>query len=128
MNFSAQLPFEQRLLVPALANLLSHIFPLTVDKLFFLLEWLFISLFYFSLYQLLQLEFSPRQAQLLSWLSILLLPLMTVINYRFRVYGGAPFFYPSDTASLFFMALGFLLCLRTKWVDRKITRLNSSHS
>ncbi|KTD36436.1 hypothetical protein Lnau_1420 [Legionella nautarum] len=115
MNFSARLPFEQRILVPALANGLSRVFPLTVDKLFFLLEWLFISLFYFSLFQLLKLEFNQRQAQLLAWLSILLLPLMTVVNYRFRVYGSAPFFYPSDTAALFFMTLGFLLCLRAKW-------------
>ncbi|KTC84687.1 MULTISPECIES: hypothetical protein [Legionella] len=116
MNFSAQLPYEQRILVPALANVLSRVFPLAVDKLFFLLEWLFISLFYFSLFQLLKLEFNQRQAQLLSWLCILLLPLMTVINYRFKVYGSAPFFYPSDTAALFFMTLGFLLCLRAKWV------------
>jgi hypothetical protein len=116
MSFSARLPFEQRLLVPALANVLSRVVPLSVDKLFFLLEWLFISLFYFSLFQLLKLEFNQRQAQLLAWLSILLLPLMTVINYRFTMNGSAPFFYPSDTATLFFMTLGFLLCLRAKWV------------
>lgn len=35
MSFSAHLPFEQRLLVPALANVLSRVFPLSVDKLFF---------------------------------------------------------------------------------------------
>ncbi|KTD30164.1 MULTISPECIES: hypothetical protein [Legionella] len=116
IHFSAQLPFGQRLLVPALVNGLTYVFPFTIDELFFLLEWLFISLFYFCLYQLLLLEFNSRQARLLSWLCILLLPLVTVINYRYRVFGGAPFFYPSDTASLFFMTLGFLFCLREKWI------------
>ncbi len=115
MHFSARLPFGQRLLVPALANALSLILPLTVDQLFFLLEWLFISLFYFALIKLLRLEFNAKQAQLLSWLCILLLPLLTVINYRFSRNGLAAVFYPADTAALFFMAMGFFLCLQARW-------------
>jgi len=116
MHFSVRLPFGQRLLVPALANLTSHILPLEADKLFFLMEWLFISLFYFALNRLLQEEFSRKEAQLLSWLFLLLLPLMTVINYRLSSDGIATFFYPCDSASLFFMAVGFLLCLRSQWI------------
>ncbi len=116
MNFSVRLPFGQRLLVPALVNLIAPIIPLKVDELFFLMEWLFISLFYFALFSLLRQEFSPRQSQFLSWLFILLLPLITVVNYRFQNNGIATFFYPYDTASLFFMAMGFLFCLRSQWL------------
>jgi hypothetical protein len=116
VNFSARLPFGQRMLVPAMVNFIDYFLPLSVDNLFFLMEWLFISLFYFTLVKLLEYEFEPRQAQLLSWLCILLMPLVTVINYRFTSGGNATFFYPCDTASLFFMAMGFLLCLREKWI------------
>ncbi|TAL59016.1 MAG: hypothetical protein EPN84_12025, partial [Legionella sp.] len=116
LDFTARLPFGQRLLVPALAHWISIIVPLKVDHLFFLMEWLFVSLFYFALVKLLEEEFSHRQAQLLSWLFLLLLPLMTIINYRFTTGGEATFFYPYDTASLFFLAVGFLLCLREQWL------------
>lgn len=116
IDFSVRLPFGQRLLVPSLANAATHFLPLRVDKLFFLLEWLFISLFYFALRNLLKQEFIPQQAQLLSWLFIILLPLMTVINYRFTSNGEATFFYPSDSASLFFMVVGYLFCLRSQWL------------
>ena len=115
-NFSARLPFGQRLLVPAIVHFLNWFLPLSLYHLFFLVERLFITLFYFALVKLLAYEFHPRQAQLLSWLFILLLPLITVINYRFTWGGEATFFYPWDTASLFFMAMGFLLCLRKQWL------------
>ncbi|MBA2656775.1 MAG: hypothetical protein H0U70_07285 [Tatlockia sp.] len=114
-DFSVRLPYAQRLLVPALVNWLSHVLPLGLEELFFLMELLFISGFYWALKNLLQQEFPLRQAQCLSWLFILLLPLITVINYRFRMNGLATFYYPSDTASLFFMALGYLFCLRAQW-------------
>ncbi|WP_242604598.1 hypothetical protein [Legionella fairfieldensis] len=114
VDFSARLPYGQRLLVPMLVRVLTFL-PLKIDQLFFLMEWLFISLFYFALFKLLQQEFKERAAQLLSWLFILLLPLMTVINYRFNYGGEATFFYPADSASLFFMATGFLFCLRSQW-------------
>ncbi|CDZ76205.1 hypothetical protein BN59_00472 [Legionella massiliensis] len=115
MNFSVRLPYAQRLLVPGLARLLSMLLPLKSGELFFLMEWLFVTLFYFALRRLLQEEFSPRQAQLFSWLSILLLPLITVVNYRFQSQGAAAVYSPSDTASLFFIVLGFLFCLRKEW-------------
>jgi len=116
VNFTVRLPFGQRMLIPAMVHFLSYFTPLSVDNLFFIMEWLFISLFYFTLIKLMEYEFEPKQAQLLSWLCILLLPLMTVINYRFTSEGQATFFYPCDTASLFFMTMGFLLCLRERWL------------
>lgn len=116
IDFSVRLPFAQRVLVPVLVRFFSFFLPLAVDQLFFLAEWLFISLFYFALVRLLMYEFNPRQAQLLSWLFLLLLPLQTVINYRFTTGGEATFYYPSDTATLFFMAIGYLFCLRAQWI------------
>lgn len=115
IDLSARLPFNQRLLVPVIVNWLSHRLPIDVNISFFILEWVFISLFYFALLSLLQEEFEPRPAQLLSWLCLLILPLMTVINYRFPYGGIATFFYPYDTATLFFMTAGFLFCLRSQW-------------
>lgn len=114
-DFSTRLPFGQRVLVPALAHFMSLIAPVKIKYLFFLLEWMFVSFFYFALAQLLEEEFNQKQAQLLSWLFLLLLPLMTVVNYRYTLGGTADFFYPYDTASLFFLAFGFLLCLRAQW-------------
>ncbi|MBA2653229.1 MAG: hypothetical protein H0U73_13335 [Tatlockia sp.] len=116
IDFSVRLPYGQRLLVPALANLAARVLPLAAEELFFLLELLFITLFYFAMKSLMQREFDLRQAQFLSWLFILLLPLITVVNYRFRTNGIATFFYPSDTSTLFFMAIGLLLCLRSQWL------------
>lgn len=115
-NFSVRLPFGQRILIPAIVHYLSYFIPLSISNLFFLIEWLFISLFYFALRKLLEHEFNPKQAQFLSWLCLLLLPLVTVVNYRFTVQAAATFFYPYDTSALFFMAVGFLLCLREKWL------------
>lgn len=112
---AAPMPFGQRLLVPLLVHLGNYFLPIEVDKLFFLMEWLFASLLYFTMLKLLQYEFSLRQAQMLSWLFLLLLPLNTVINYRFSTTGLATFFFSYDTPSLFFLALGFLLCLHSKW-------------
>lgn len=115
LNFTNSLPFAQRLLAPFLINVLKSILPLPIGQLFFLLEWAFISLFYFALRKLLVLEFSYRQAQALSWLFLLLLPLMTVVNYGFTNNGKATLFYSYDTLSLFFMAAGMLFCLRSQW-------------
>ncbi len=115
-DFSARLPYGQRLLVPTLINLIKPILPFEVSTLFFLMEVLFISLFFVALLHLLQQEFNLRQAKLLSWLFILLLPLITVVNYRFQRNGLATFFYPYDTAALFFIAMGYLLCLRAQWL------------
>lgn len=114
-DFTVRLPFGQRLFVPLLVNFLKHFLPLDLPELYFLMEWLFIALFYFALLQLMQEEFNKQQAQVLSWLFLLLLPLVTVINYRFTTHGEATFFYSYDTPTLFFMTLGFLFCLRSQW-------------
>ncbi|WED42986.1 hypothetical protein [Legionella cardiaca] len=116
LDFSARLPFGQRVLMPAIANGLSFLLPLTASELFTITEFITNSLFYVSLTKLLCQEFSPRQAQGLSWLFFLLLPLVTVINYRFSITGEAAIYYPYDSASLFFMATAFLLCLRERWI------------
>lgn len=116
INFSARLPFGQRLLVPAIAHVLQPWLPFSVEEIFFVLEWLFIVAFFFTLKALMQHYFSQRQALLLSWLFILLLPLMSVVNYRFSTHGEATFFYPCDSATLFFMAAGIFCCLQTRWL------------
>ncbi|MDI9818050.1 MULTISPECIES: hypothetical protein [unclassified Legionella] len=116
INFSARMPFGQRMLASGVAHLLSYVLPFEVEELFFVTEVLFISLFYFALTRLLGEEFNRRQSTLLSWLFILLLPIVTVINYRFTTDGEATFFYPYDSASLFFMAAGLLFCIRSQWL------------
>lgn len=115
-HFSAQLPFGQRLLVPILARLLSLFLPLPMFQLFFLIELVINALCYLVLIRLFEREFTAFQAQVLVWLLFLLLPLLTVINYRFSIQGEVPIFYPYDSASLLFMAAGFLFCLRGQWI------------
>ncbi|MCW8386533.1 hypothetical protein OQJ15_09475 [Fluoribacter dumoffii] len=113
-NFSIRFPYAQRVLIPIL--LYPFLFlPIKSGNWFFLAECLFTGLMYVGIYQLLRFEFNTRASQLLSWLFILLLPLITIINYRFTVGGVATFFYPSDTPAVFFTALGFLWCLQAKW-------------
>lgn len=116
LNLSARLPFGQRVLVPALANLVHRVLPLSAQEVFFLLEVLFVGLLFFTLTRLFQFAFNKSQSLLFSWLFLLLLPLMSVVNYRFTTNGEATFFYPYDSACLFFMAAGFLLCLKKRWV------------
>ncbi|KTD66328.1 hypothetical protein [Legionella spiritensis] len=115
MNFRVRMPYGQRVLVPAIAHFLHGYLPLTVDETFFVLELLFTTLFFLALRALLLKSFSEKQALLLSWLFLLLLPLATVVNYRFTTGGQATFFYPYDTAALFFIAAGWLLCLEARW-------------
>lgn len=115
LNFSVCLPFAQRLLIPLLLHPFA-LLPIEINQLFFLAEWIFIYLFYIALFHLLRLEFHIKEARLLSWLFILLLPLVTVINYRFTDDGLATFYYPADTPALLFMTLGFLWCLQAKWL------------
>lgn len=114
-EFSVRLPFGQRVLIPGLVHYLHHLLPFEVDQLFFLTEWLFVSLLYFALRRLLTRHFEFKVAQCLSWLFILLLPLVTVINYRFTTGGEATFFFPWDTAALFFIVAGLELCLAGRW-------------
>lgn len=116
LDFSARLPFGQRLLVPAIARGLGFVLPLAPNELFFLTELMALGLFYIVLIKLLRVEFNSRQSQLLAWLFILLLPLVTVVNYRFSLMGEATIYYPYDGASLFFMTAGFLLCLQQRWM------------
>ncbi|CEG55734.1 hypothetical protein [Legionella fallonii] len=116
VDFSARLPFGQRLLVPALVRGLHAFLPMDIPNLFFLVELIFVGLLYAAMKQLLQQEFSPRCATCLSWLFLLLLPLETAINYGLAKNYPAPYYYPYDSASLFFMTAGFLLCLRAQWL------------
>ncbi|WP_131782725.1 hypothetical protein [Legionella gresilensis] len=116
LDFTVPLPFAQRQLVPFIARLLLSVISLQVDEIFFLLEFIFVILTFFTLQKLLQLEFNNKLALLLSWLFFLLLPLCTVINYRFTLQGGAAaIFYPYDTSALFFIILGLYLCLMKNW-------------
>lgn len=115
IQFQAHLPFGQRLLVPACAHALHQYLGFSVGESFFLLECLFITLLFCSLNKLLRTAFNYQQALCLSWLFLLLLPLVTVVNYRFVFSGQANFFYPYDSASLFFMVLGFQLCLTSRF-------------
>lgn len=114
-EFTSRLPFGQRLLVPVLVRCIVSVVPISMEYVFFLFECAFVALFYWALVKLLEFEFKPKQAQLLAWLFILLLPLMTVVNYRFTKGGLATFYYPYDSAALFFLTLGFLFCLRKQW-------------
>ncbi|WP_019215622.1 hypothetical protein [Legionella tunisiensis] len=119
IDFSVRLPYGQRMLVPALAHFLAYVLPLEIDELFFLLEWLFISLFYYALTKLLAYELEPRATQLLSWLFILLLPLITVINYRLTVM-VMQLFYPCDSASLFYGDWIFILSTRAMVIPNSL--------
>lgn len=115
ISFSARLPFGQRLLLPGLAHSIVSVIPLNIAEVFFLLELFFLILFYHANYRLLHLYFDERSSQLLSWVFLLLLPLVAIVNYRLTWNGEANFFYPCDSASLFFMTMGLYLCLRQQW-------------
>lgn len=115
IHFTARLPFGQRLLIPLLAYYLTPLFSFTTSETFFLLEWIFVSLLYFALKALLSTHFSLKEAKLLSWLFIFLLALVTLINYGYTADRMAPLNYPYDIPSLFFITLGFLLCLQARW-------------
>lgn len=115
-SLTVRFPFGQRLLIPAVVRLLGEILPLNIGSLFFITEFGIVTLFYFSLKKLLAYEFPPRQSQYLSWLFILLLPLIMVINYRLTSGGKAPLYFPYDSASLLFMTVGYLLCLQKRWI------------
>jgi len=115
IDFKVRLPYGQRLLVPAMAHFFRTIFSFNTSEVFFLLECLFVTLFYWTNYHLLRLTLDENTSRLLNWLFILLLPLVSVINYRFTLDGEANFFYPSDSAALFFTAAGMYLCLRQQW-------------
>lgn len=115
VDFTVKLPFAQRLLVPAIVHGMQAVTPLDIPNLFFIIELLFVSLLFIAMKQLMQYEFSPRSAAVLSWLFLLLLPIETAINYGLAKNYPAPYYYPYDSASLFFMTAGFWLCLRCRW-------------
>ncbi|WP_419419387.1 hypothetical protein ACNVED_12835 [Legionella sp. D16C41] len=116
LNFTAPLPFGQRQLVPFLARCLYKSTTLKPYEIFFILEFIFVVFTFFALQTLLQLEFGEQLALLLTWLFFLLLPLCTIINYRFVIDGQAAIFWPYDTPSLFFIILSFYLTLKEKWL------------
>lgn len=115
INFSIPFPYAQRVLVPLLVYPLSSL-QIPSPYYFFLAEGLFTALMYIGIYQLLRIEFNERESQLLSWLFILLLPLVTIINYRLTVGATGTFFYPSDTPAIFFTTIGLVWCIRAQWV------------
>lgn len=114
-SLNVRLPFGQRILIPALVRLSGQILTFPIDNLFFIAELIIVILFYLALKKLLAYEFSARQSQYLSWLFILLLPLITLVNYRLPEGGESEFYYPYDSASLLFITVGYLLCLRKQW-------------
>lgn len=83
LNFDAPLPYGQRVLMPALGNVLSKIFSLDAANSFFLLEWGCAMLLYVSMKKLLEVEFTASEARVLSWLFLILLPLSTLISYHY---------------------------------------------
>lgn len=114
-ELSMRLPFAQRLLLPYIAAAIHFFIPIDSSLLYFVMECLFLIGLYAVLYQLLTKEFDANQAQLLTGLFFLILPLVTVINYRLDLGGSVPIFCIYDTPSMFFTALGFWLCLEKKW-------------
>ncbi|MCA0402409.1 MAG: hypothetical protein LCH30_01295 [Proteobacteria bacterium] len=116
IHFSVPLPYNQRVLVPLTARLITYLSPLQLNHIFFLIALIFFCLTYLCLVKLMQMAYSKKQAQLLAALFILLLPLCLVINYRYSWGGEAAVFHPYDAATFFFMTLGFYLCLKQKWL------------
>lgn len=115
INFAVRLPYGQRLLIPAIAHGLAKLLPISTGEIFFLLEFVSNFLVFYAIYSLLLREFLPKQAKLLSWLFIVLLPLISAVNYRYPLSGEAPFYFPNDSAALVFVAAGMLLCLQERW-------------
>lgn len=121
INFSVPLPYAQRLFIPAIAHFLQYIFPFSSSQIFFFLEVVFVSLLTFSLQTLFNQEFNQKTSKILSLLFLLLLPLITVINYRLPLNQAATFFYPYDTPTLFFLATGIIFCINKNWLLFYIT-------
>jgi hypothetical protein len=118
-SFSVRMPFAQRVLTPLVLQILSDFFNVNLYCLTFLLECIFSGLTYWALFSLLKYELDKKQAQLLSLLFFLILPVITVVNYRLAAPitdTFAAFYYPYDTATLFFMFAGLLFCLREQWI------------
>lgn len=116
-NFTVRIPFAERLLIPLLYRGMSYIFPFSLFEIYFLIELFFVSIAFFILFKLLRSQFSDKQSILLTWLFFLILPLVTIINYRLMdpSLPFAAFAYPYDTPTLFFMFAGILFCLREQW-------------
>lgn len=116
IHFNAAYPFGQRILTSIIARGIYELSDLPIGLIFYFQEVGFTALFFFTLQKLLSVPFSKREATLLSWLFLLLLPLITVINYKFFIGMPAAIYFPYDTATLFFMTAGYLFCLRAQWI------------
>jgi hypothetical protein len=115
IHFEVRFPFAQRVLMPILGRILIQIIHCKAQEAFFILEILASSLLFWVLNDLLRKFLPPKPALAFTWLFFLLLPLLTVINYRFTLQGTANIFYPWDTPSLLFMFAGLYCCLEKKW-------------
>jgi hypothetical protein len=115
INLDMRLPFAQRLLVPLLAHGFALAIHLNDSEVFLLLEIFASSLLYLMVNQLFLLHFDKVKSQVMSLVFFLLLIVIYIVNYRFIVFKSATFFYPYDTVSLLFIALGFYLILQQKW-------------
>jgi hypothetical protein len=97
--------------------------PIAPKYIFFILEIVFSMLLFCALKATLTTATphglstgSKRQAYAWTVLFFLLLPLITVINYRYLWKGGdAALYYVYDTSTLFFMILGFNLCMQKRF-------------
>lgn len=115
MNFSARLPFGQRLLIPTIAHWLAAILPLNIKEIFLIIECIINGLCYLTLKTILCHEFNTNTARLLSWLFFLLLPLITTINYGATRGTAMPAYYPYDSAALLCITAGLLFAIRKDW-------------
>jgi hypothetical protein len=114
-NFDLRMPFAQRILTASMAHFLVYYLNFSAENAFILLEIFFVGLSFITIHKLLACEFTEKESLMFSWLFFLLLPLVTVVNYQFTWTLSANFYYPYDMATLFFMAGGYLLCLKKHW-------------
>jgi hypothetical protein len=113
--FSAPPPFSYRVLLPSIGAVLNKLDVLKIEIIYFLLEFVFVSLLYLSLKKLLEEYFEENKACFLSLLFIILCSLIFILNYRYTIGREATFRFPYDTPALMFTILGIYLILKQAW-------------
>lgn len=114
--FEATLPFGKRILTTLIAHTLTYIPDVSIEGKYIIIELIFVFFLFFFLQKLLRDFFTKRAALLLTWLFLLILPIITLLNYKFWQKTLAPLFYTYDTPELMFITLGMYLILRSKWL------------